>query len=328
MSCPRGAPDRSLSISVVIPTLRSYDTLGRVLDGFTSQSLCPDRFEVIVVSDAGEPHPTAVSRTIGTRPFSVRHLVGPRPGASANRNLGWRASRAPLVVFTDNDTIPQSQLLAEHLEWHERHPAFSDGVVGLVRWAPEIRVTTFMRWLDTGIQFDYANMQEGDVGWGRFCSANVSLKKELLERVGGFDQERFPYGYEDTEWAYRASKCGFRLFYNPRATVDHLREMSLEFWKKRARRIGASEREFCRLHPEADAWFHRLFSAAISRPAARGRGVVVAPFVPRGVPWLGPRVWNSVDVKFKQELGPHFFEGWSAAEGEATRVQPDLGEWA
>lgn len=314
-------------ISVVLSTLGNYAVLRRVLDGYDAQD-APHSFEVIVAADKADPDLDAVDRAIGTRGYPVRRLVGHMPGLSANRNTGYRAARAPLVLFTDNDTIPARGVVSEHLEWHRRHPDDEVGVLGHVRWAPELKVTPFMRWLDNGIQFDYPNIRGTEAGWGRFCGANVSLKRTFVERVGDFDEEHLPYGYEDTEWAYRASRLRFRLLYNRAAVVDHVRpDMTLDFWRRRVRRIAVAERQFVSLHPEMEPWFHRMFTEAIRLPRARGRGAALASFVPRWVPWLGPRVWTSVDHTFKQALAPHFLDAWEeAASASPGPAQPDLSE--
>lgn len=318
-----------LQLSVVIPTLGGYELLDRVFAGLAEQDAAPGSFEVVVATDVAETQAETVERLLDDRPFAVRRVAGAVPGASANRNAGFAAARAPLVLFIDNDTIPAPGLVSEHLSWHAREPDETTGVLGLVRWAPELTVTTFMRWLDTGIQFDFANIEGTDAGWGRFVSANASVKRSFMGRVGGFDEQRFPYGYEDTDWAYRASKLGFRLLFNRRAVVDHLRTMDLEFWQKRARRVAAAERTFSELHPELPPWFHRLFTDAARQPPGRGRGLALAPFVPRGTPWLGERVWRSVDRIYKQALAPHFLAAWdeAARRGDAP-AQPDLSEFA
>ena len=316
------------TLSIVISTLGNYEVLERVLDGYGRQDAAPGSFEVVVAMDRADPEPAAVDKAIADRAYPVRRIAGATPGLSANRNAGWRAARGRLVMFTDNDTIPLPDLVSNHLRWHEREPDEECGVLGHVRWAPELDVTPFMRWLDTGIQFNYANLDAGEVPWGAFAGANVSLKRGFVERVGDFDQERFPYGYEDTDWAYRASKLGMRLFYNPDAIVDHLRPMTLEFWKKRARRVATSELQFTRTHPEMPPWFHRVFSDAIARPPARGRSERLARFVPRRVPWLGPKVWDNLDVYYKQALAPHFLSAWEdAAAGNGSGAQPDLSEF-
>lgn len=323
-------PSARPEITVVISTLGNYETLTRVLAGFAKQSAAPASFDVLVVVDAADPEPSSVEKAIdGAGLTAVKQLRGPKPGLSANRNAGLEAARAPVVLFTDNDTIPSRRLVSEHLAWHERYPQAEVGVLGLVRWAPELHVSTFMRWLDTGIQFDFANIVGVEAGWGRFVGANVSVKQEFARRVGPFDQDHFPYGYEDTDWAYRASLLGFRLMYNRHAVVDHLRPMTLEFWQRRARRVAFAERMFQRLHPELEPWFYTKFSSAVDAPAARGRGIHLAPFVPRRLPWLGPRVWGSVDLKFKQAIAPHFLAAWDeAAEKLDYPVAPDLSEFA
>ena len=315
-------------LSVVLSTLGNYDVLRRVLDGYSGQDAPAQSFELLVVADLADLHPDAVEAAIGERAYPVRRLTGHVAGLSANRNTGWRAARTPLVLFTDNDTIPVPGLISEHLAWHRSHPGEELGVLGHVRWAPELRVTPFMRWLDRGIQFDFAGIDGTEAGWGRFYGANASVKKSLLEKVGGFDEEGLPYGYEDLDWSYRASGLGFRPVYARRAVVDHLRhDMTLEFWKKRVRRIAVAERQFTRLHPEIRPWFFELFGQAVRQPPVRGRGVRLAPVVPPWVPWLGPRVWSATDLAYRQALAPHFLEAWEeAGAAGAGRAQPDLSE--
>ena len=316
-------------LSVVICTLGSYETLERVLDGYDRQDAPHGSFEVVLVVDAAEPDHAAVDRAVGTRSFPLRRIDGPQPGLSANRNAGRRAAAAPVVLFTDNDTIPVPRLVSEHIAWHERYPDEDACVLGHVRYAPELDITVFMRWLDTGIQFNFANFKGVELEWSCFYGANASVKKSFIERVGDFDQEHLPYGYEDVDWAYRASKLGFHVLYNRRAVVDHLRPMTLEFWRKRVRRVAAAEWQFTELHPEMPPWFHKVFSDAAQHPPVRGLGIRLAPYVPRRVPWLGRRVWESVDTYYKQALAPDFLEAWAEMEAGAVRTgQPDVSEWA
>ncbi len=288
--------------------------LERVLDGYSRQTAEPGSFEVLVVVDRADPDQAAVDAAIGTRPYAVRRLTGHRPGLSANRNTGWRAAEAPIVLFTDNDTIPVPEFVAEHLAWHADNPQDEVAVVGHVRWAPELKLTPFMRWLDEGVQFDYGSIVGTEAAWAHLYGANSSVKRALLERVGDFDEERLPYLYEDLDWAYRAKEHGLRVLYNRNALVDHVRPgMTLEFWKQKVRRMAAAERQFVTKHPEMDPWFHRKFSAAAQRPQLRGRAMKLAPYVPEWVPWLGPKVWENARLEYWQELAPPFLEAWDEA---------------
>jgi GT2 family glycosyltransferase len=302
----------------VISTLGNYAGLARVLDGYGRQEVEPRRFEVIVVSDRAEPDPAATERAIGERPYAVRTLTGAIPGLSANRNAGWRAAAGELILFTDNDTIPLRRLLAEHLAWHRRHPEPEVAVLGHVRWSPEVAVNPFMHWLDHGMQFDYPNIDGIEAGWGRFYGANVSVKRELIERVGGFDERRLPYLYDDLDFGYRADAAGMRLLYNRDAVVDHLREVTLDFWRSRMARAAMAEREFVRKHPEVEPYFFNMYSAALEHPPARGRGRHLIRRVPRRLPLIGERVWTSADIYFRQQLAPPFLEAWERDERETA----------
>jgi GT2 family glycosyltransferase len=313
-------------ITVVIPTLGRPGKLRRALDRLDRQTAPVGSFETIVVADAKDERPDLIDEATAGRRAPVRRLQAEHPGASAARNVGWRAAESPLVLFLDDDVLAEPPLVAEHLDWHRRHPEDDVGVLGHVRWADELRVTPFMRWLEDGIQFDYPNIEGDDAGWGRFYTANSSVKRAMIDRVGGFDEDALPFGYEDLDLAKRMGEHGFRLLYNRAAVAEHLHEMDLELWKRRVARIAVSERQFVAMHPDFEPYFYKLFASAAGAPPAKGRGAALARWVPRSVPFLGPRVWRSADAVYRQALAEPFFEGWRAAEDGGTQAFASAGD--
>lgn len=307
------------TITILIPTLGRSQLLARVLGRLERQTAGADAFEVIVVADAQEPDLASVQEVTRSRPYRVQQLQAPRTGASAARNLGWQSAETELVLFLDDDVLPEPGLVSEHLRWHERHPEEEIGVLGRVRWADELVVTPFMRWLDDGIQFDFPNIVGNEAGWGRFYTANASVKRGLVERVHGFDEESLPFGHEDLDIALRMSEYGFRLLYNREAVAEHVHPMDLELWKRRMPRIAVSERRFCELHPDIPPYFFQLFSSAAAARPARGLGERLARFVPPSFPVLGPQVWHSADLVYRQALARPFLAAWRAAEVDADR---------
>ena len=296
-------------ISVVVPTLRKRPVLARCLAALDAQRLPRSEFEVVVAEDAltADAPPLAAP---------VRTVRADTPGASAARNIGWRNAQAPIVLFIDDDVIAAPGLLEQHLASHDREPGDEVGVLGRVEWARELRITPFMRWVDDGRQFDYGSIDGENAHWWHLYTANVSVKRSLLARVGGFDEVRFPFGYEDLDLGRRMyDATGFRLLYNCRARAEHLAPVTLEDWHRRIGRIASSERRFVETYPDADAYFHRLFSEAASRPPARGRGARLACIVPRWVPVVGARVHASADWHFRQALAPGFLAGWESTSG-------------
>jgi GT2 family glycosyltransferase len=300
-----------LDLEIVIPTLGRPAQLAQALTRLEGQRRAQGRFGVIVVTDPAAGEAAAADRAIGARPYPVARVVRDRPGASAARNAGWRSSTAPLVLFLNDDVLATPTLIAAHLAAHAREPEVEAGVLGHVRWARWPPPTAFMRWLEQGLQFDYGPLTPGaQAPWWHFYTANASVKRELLERVGGFDDDGFPFLYEDLDLAARMAKHGFRLRYVPAALAVHVHRQALADWRVRVSAIAPAERRFCARHPAASPYFHDLFLAAAEHPPAHGRGARLAPFVPRRTPWLGPRVWASFDMRNRQALAGPFLEAW------------------
>jgi GT2 family glycosyltransferase len=297
-----------MRLSVVIPTV-GRPQLARVLQRLELQEA---RFELIVVEDPGGASPGTAGKLVAACSYPARVLRAESPGASAARNAGWRASDADLVLFMGDDILADAELLKAHLRAHDEHPEPEAGVLGRVDWARELRRTTFMRWLDRGIQFDYDTIAGEEAGWWRLYTSNCSLKRSMLESVGGFDEENLPFLYEDLDLGKRMSDgAGFRLLYERRARAEHLHPVSMAEWRGRAAAIARAERAFVRKHPDFKPYFHDRFSAAAGAPRARGLLARLAPVVPPGAPWIGPRVWASVDRRYTQELAPEFMAAWN-----------------
>jgi glycosyltransferase involved in cell wall biosynthesis len=279
-------------LSVVIPTV-GRPTLARVLERLRAPGV-----EVIVVADANAgPLPDATLRAT-------------EPGAAGARNAGWRASRADVVLFTDDDVLAAPDLIERHLALHE-HPDERIGGLGHVRWADALRPTPLMEWLDDGVLFDYGRIEGTEAGWWHFYTANVSVKRSLLERAGGFDAQRFPYLYEDLDLAYRLSKeHGFRLRYDSGARAEHMVPPTLEHWRKRMPTLAKAERAFVARHPELPPYFHDRFEAIAAEPPAHGITGQMQPLIPLATPWLGPRAWVSAKQRTARELARAYLDAW------------------
>lgn len=296
-------------ISVVIPTLNRPDAVPRTLEALARQTF--DRFEVVVVEDAKNEAP------IATPPagLNVRLMRADQSGASHARNVGWRAAAHPIVLFLGDDIVPAPDLLARHATLHEHHPGDDVGVLGRVHWARELKRTAFMVWLDHGIQFDYPSIPGSEAAAGHFYTSNVSVKRSALEAVGGFDAERFPFGYEDIDLGIRLFENGFRLIYDRDAGAEHIHEPSLDRWKARMQTQAIAERAWIERHPAQEPYFYIRFSDALRRPPTQGRlGRTLLPYVPRSTPVIGERIWRRADLYFRQQLGHPFVESWDKAE--------------
>src|SRR4051794_15665412 len=227
-----GAP----RLSIVVPTMRRREELAVALNALEHQTLARREYELILAEDAlADPH--------GPHPEgpSVRIVRGSVPGASAARNAGWRAARAPVLLFVDDDIRAPTDLAERHLRAHAQG---FNAVLGHVRWAPELKVTPFMHWLDRGVQFDWRTIAGEGPKWWHFYTANASVSRALLETVGGFDEDELPFLYEDLDLARRMTEHGLKLVYDAGAVADHLVPVTLQSFDARLPRLAASELAF------------------------------------------------------------------------------------
>lgn len=308
---PAAAPAEP-ALSIVIPTYRRPALLRRALDHLEPQAA--GRVEVLVVDDA-QDDPVAVAAAVeaDARPFPVVRPVAMKRGAAAARNAGWRAARAPLVLFLGDDILADDGLVDRHLAAHAAMPDRAVAVLGHVRWADELRVTPFMRFLDEGVQFDYAHMEAGDVGWPRLYTANVSFKRALLEAAGGFD-EGFTIPYEDIELGRRLHDLGLRLMYEPHIRAQHVHPATLADWGPRMAACARAERAMVARHPDFAPYFANALRDWRGQPSS-GLAARVAAHLPETLPVVGPRVHAAARAHWKVTLANAFF---GAAETESA----------
>lgn len=198
-------------IAAVIATHDRPQRLQRLLDALVAQTLDPKRFEVIIVDDASGSATEAVLEAFQPR-FHFRVLRRDyAAGPATARDEGWRASSAPLVAFTDDDCEPTPGWLQRATETAAAQPgAFVQGrTEPIPRERP--RIGPFTRTID---------VRELDPN---FHTCNIVYPRAMLERVGGFDVERFSTapGGEDSDLAWRCTYDGARAHFDRDLLVHH-----------------------------------------------------------------------------------------------------------
>ncbi|MED3563903.1 glycosyltransferase, partial [Bacillus xiapuensis] len=78
-------------------------------------------------------------------------------------------------------------------------------------------------WHQNIIRHFGTDLKSFEFPWMAFLTGNVSLKRELLDKVGIFDEEFVKYGYEDWELGYRLYKGGAQ-YINAKDVVSYHQE--------------------------------------------------------------------------------------------------------
>ncbi len=238
-----------MRLTVIVPTYNRSELLARALRGLSNQTLPASEYELVVVDDGSTDDTPAVIESIGAPAARLRYFRQDNKGPAAARNLGVLNARGHIVLFTGDDCLPDERLLEEHLKAHDE--AGDVGVLGLVTWHPEIEITPFMAFLETGPQFGFSKISDpNDVPIWHFYTSNCSVPRHWIEQVGGFDEEFKYAAFEDMELAYRMKQRGLRIVYRPSAKTYHHHPTTFEQHIARQRITGKSAALFYRKHPE------------------------------------------------------------------------------
>jgi GT2 family glycosyltransferase len=217
-------PARPVTTSVIIPVFNKAEFTFQCLRSLVREVDFRDT-EVVVVDNAS---------TDETRELLAhfRGLVRVIENAE-NRgfvdacNQGAAASRGRFLLFLNNDTVVLPGWLDGLVETAERDERA--GAVGSLFLYPDGRIQ------EAGAVV-WSNGEAFHYGWGRssedrrftfarevdYCSgASLLVRRELFERLGGFDRRYAPAYYEDTDLCMGVRSLGYKVVYQPHSRLYH-----------------------------------------------------------------------------------------------------------
>jgi GT2 family glycosyltransferase len=274
-------------VTVAISTYRRASLLPRMVRALEAQTLSAGEFEVVIVDDGSPDDTSAVlEKLTGATTVPLRVLRSEEnKGQAAGRNKAWRAARAPVIAFTDDDCVPTAGWLEEGLRAIENGGGF---VVGRTTANPE-QAERLLRPFSRTIQ---------DEGMRFFNTCNIFYMRGILEEVGGFDETFSAHGGEDIDLAMRVQEHGTKVQYAPDAIVYH---------DVHAGSFLASVRDTVRWtgiphamarHPDLRALLRwRTFWKPSHAPVILAvAGATLSPWQPLAAaclaPWLWYRIWK------------------------------------
>lgn len=227
-------------LSVVIPSYRRGEIL---LDTVAALLNLPVRPDEILLIDQTEEHPPKIQELFqclennvpagssgvqGLEKAIVRRIVLSEPSIPHAMNIGLQEAKGDIVLFLDDDIIPDENLVSNHWKTYADFPEAA-AVVGQVLQPEENFETTCFTpkrskhslWRDLDFRFNST-----EPAWvENVMAGNLSVKKESALQVGGFDENFIPpvsFRFE-TEFAKRLVTASGRIRFEPAASIRHLR---------------------------------------------------------------------------------------------------------
>jgi glycosyltransferase involved in cell wall biosynthesis len=224
-----GTPSRRAAVlAVVVLADADIDRLDCCLDALDRQDLDAP-FDILLVNDAADHAVARLAAAWSARLLSERHAgqqrqqavsrgarlrylndPGPAPGPASARNLGWRATEAPVIAFIGADTVPAPDCLRQGLTAFGGggNAATVEAVFGQVR-------ATLLR-NPTEAQLDSC-LRDGAL----FSPCNWFCRRATLARLGGFDERFNDLGGEMDDFHMRLLTAKVAIARAPAAVVAH-----------------------------------------------------------------------------------------------------------
>jgi glycosyltransferase involved in cell wall biosynthesis len=270
-----------LLVSVIVPARNAGDDLEELVAALSEQTVGLPHLELVIGDDGSTDGSTDDLTAAGGW---IRIVRGPPQNSYAARNRAVDASRGPVLAFCDADCLPER-------DWLERglHALGSaDLVAGRIRFEVPVHRTIW-----TLLDMDAFKDHELQVRQGTAETANLFVRRELFDRMGGFDETLPEHG--DFDFSLRCVAAGYRLAFGRDTLVRHP--------------TRNSARPFLRA-----AWiYNRWYAVRESRARRLPEGLKLRSWVPFVQPIRARRRWG-------RSLGPD--RQWLAQQD----VVPTTGE--
>jgi GT2 family glycosyltransferase len=218
---------KQLTLSIVIPTLGREKVMLQTLEHHLRLSRTTKEFLELILLDQTQRHDVTTEQCLSelNNQKKIRWLRLKEPHLTRSMNLGLMEARGDVVLFTDDDIIPISDLLNEHLAVYYNNPDVC-AVVGQILQPGEqpenISFASSGNMLTRYLDFPFRRTQSTFIENAIACNFSLIRKKGLM--LGGFD-ERFipPVAFRfETEFAKRLVANGGKIWFEAKASVRHL----------------------------------------------------------------------------------------------------------
>jgi len=232
-------------ISVAFATYRRSDILERTLDAFTSISTDSLRWHLVIVDNADDAASQQVLRRYEKK-LPLTWIVEGRAGKNRALNAALPLLRGDILVFTDDDILPDKHWLEELQSASRRWPAHTifGGRIVPDRTIPFDLSDPFVR---SAYVISDAPLSEAEISPGRIWGPNMAIRASAVRASAiTFDESIGPAGLDyamgsETELLLRLAALGNRAVFVPTAVVSHQirpEQLSLSWLRGRCFRAG------------------------------------------------------------------------------------------
>jgi glycosyltransferase involved in cell wall biosynthesis len=213
-----------MTASIIIPTYNRSDVIIRSLETWTTQTLCSDDFEVIVVDNNSTDNSEAMIKDFIGNHLNFQYFKELKPGSTNARHAGAKLAQSEVLIFADDDGLFNESCIEEILKVYQNNQSV-DAVAGKIDIAWD---KTPPKWI-APYEFMLGKLNYGNevlVGTDLYLNGGLfSIKKSVFEELGGFNPDLvgdYLVGDGDTGLVIKLHQQKRLIGWTPYASMQHL----------------------------------------------------------------------------------------------------------
>lgn len=234
-------------ISVIFSSRNGEETLPVMLEAFCYLKEPAEGWEIIAIDNASTDKTSIVINSF-TDKLPITCVYEKKQGKNYALNTGVALAKGDLIIFTDDDVIPEPDWLvnlAECVNLHQDYTIFGGVIKPCWPREPEKWIVEHVP-LGVTYALTEEDREEGEIFPGLVWGANMAIRKKVFDADHRFDVSIGPSGKNyvmgsETEFTIRLHKSGYKSWFCSNAVVQHIiRDYQLDpgWIVKRAYRFG------------------------------------------------------------------------------------------
>lgn len=210
-------------VSIIIPVYNHFElTYGCIRSLIKNDESIPT--EVLVADDCSDDKTAELEKYI----TGVRHIKTERNSRFLlNCNNAAKHARGKYLFFLNNDTLVTPQWLSPLVNLMESDTNIGEVGSKLLFKDGTLQEAGGILW-DDGSAWNYGrgcNPACSEFNYVKECDyisgAAILVRRDLFEKIGGFDERFIPAYCEDSDLAFTIRNLGYKVVYQPKSVIIH-----------------------------------------------------------------------------------------------------------
>lgn len=234
-------------LTVLMATFNGEGTLPVVLEAYKCVKVPDGGWKLVVVNNNSNDGTDEILESYRSI-LPIEILNCPRRGKNVALNLGIQNIEGDLVIFTDDDAIPNSDWLVEYREAADKNKSYDVFGGPIYPVWPSDMDDWILSWVNLGATFAVTptNILTGSVVSSQIWGANMAIRSHVFEKgfmfneLVGPSEGQYIMGSE-VEFTDRLAKAGYKSWWVGEANVGHIIrafQVKRDWIIKRAFRLG------------------------------------------------------------------------------------------